>query len=177
MRPGTSPRESVTMTGRCGASVEAPALGTSLRHQRGSSLTEVLVAVAIVTLGLAATVELQTTGLRLNHSAYLRTQAVALGYQILDSMRANRNAALDGGYDRDFADAVPSADADASALYDLRTWLLNVENTMRPYQGSAAITRIGDRFTVSIRWQERRSSRRSGRITPETVQFDLVARL
>jgi type IV pilus assembly protein PilV len=146
--------------------------------QRGSTLTEVLVTVAIVTLGFAATVDLQTTALRLNHSAYLRTQAVVLSNQILDSMRANRTAASDGAYDRDFGDAPPSPEAAATpARRDLRIWLMNVENMLRPYEGSAAIGRVQNRFVISIRWQERGTSRLPGTVEPEVVRFDTVAEL
>jgi type IV pilus assembly protein PilV len=146
--------------------------------QRGSTLTEVLVTVAIVTLGFAATVDLQTTALRLNHSAYLRTQAVVLSSQILDSMRANRTAASDGEYDRGFGDAPPAADAAMTpARRDLRAWLMNVENRLRPYQGAAAISRFQNRFVISIRWQERGTSRLPGTAEPEVVQFDTVAEL
>jgi type IV pilus assembly protein PilV len=148
------------------------------RRQHGTSLTEVLVTVAILTLGFVATVELQTTGLRLNHAAYLRTQAVTLTYQILDSMRANRDEALDGAYDRAFEDPVPVTDVAVSpALRDLRAWLLNVENTMRPYAASAAIDRSAGGFVVSIRWWERGGAGASARVRPEHIQFDLVAQL
>lgn len=146
--------------------------------QRGSTLTEVLVTVAIVTLGFAATVDLQTTALRMNHAAYLRTQAVALSGQILDSMRANRSAASDGEYDRGFGDAPPAAGvATTPARRDLRAWLVNIENALRPYEASAAISRNQNRFVVSIRWQERSSSRLPGVNEPEVVQFDTVAEL
>jgi len=58
----------------------------------GFSLLEVLIAVVILAIGLLGLAGLQATGIRSNHSAYLRTQATLQSYDIIDRMRANSNA-------------------------------------------------------------------------------------
>lgn len=55
----------------------------------GFTLLEVLVAVVVLSIGLLGLASLQVNGLRFNHSAYLRSQATALAYELADRMRAN----------------------------------------------------------------------------------------
>lgn len=57
----------------------------------GFTLLEVLVAVAVLSIGLLGMAGLQVSGLRFNHSAYMRTQATLLAYELADRMRANPN--------------------------------------------------------------------------------------
>lgn len=73
--------------------------------QTGFTLIEVLVAVLVLAIGLLGLAGLQTTGLHSNHSAYLRTQATLLAYDMADRMRANRT-----GYQNGFYNNPPSAD-------------------------------------------------------------------
>ena len=67
--------------------------------QGGFTLLEVLVALIVLSIGLLGLSGLQTTGLRNNHSAFLRSQATLVTTDIIDRMRANRDAARDGDYD------------------------------------------------------------------------------
>lgn len=72
------------------------------RHRRGNegfTLLEVLVAVLVLSIGLLGIAGLQVTGLRFNHSAYMRTQATLLAYELADRMRANRPTMVANGYD------------------------------------------------------------------------------
>lgn len=77
------------------------------KPHRGFSLTEVLVAVVVLSVGLLGLAGLQMTSLRNNHSAYLRTVATVLSYDMADRMRANRAAAEAGGYDNPVATEHP----------------------------------------------------------------------
>lgn len=133
-------------------------------RRRGASLVEVLVALVLLTLGITAMTDLQLTALKLNHSAYLRSQSVALSYRVLDAMRANRGQALAGAYDRALSDAVPTAAqaVGSTAAADLRAWLISMENAMRPYDGQASIVRTGSRVTVTLRWRDRLREERLG---------------
>lgn len=71
------------------------------RRQAGISLLEVLVAILILSLGLLGLGSLQATGLRMNHSAYLRSLAAQSAQDMADRMRANKKAACEGEYDTD----------------------------------------------------------------------------
>jgi type IV pilus assembly protein PilV len=67
--------------------------------QVGFTLLEVLVALVVLSIGLLGIGKLVIFSARGNDSAYMRTQATALAYTILDSMRANRDTAIAHGYD------------------------------------------------------------------------------
>ncbi len=58
-------------------------------RQTGYSLIEVLIAIVVTSIGLLGLAAMQATGLRNNHSAYNRSQATVLAYDIADRMRAN----------------------------------------------------------------------------------------
>ena len=67
--------------------------------QAGFALLEVLVAVLVLSIGLLGIAGLQVSGLRFNHSAYMRSQATLLAYEMADRMRANQPTMLANGYD------------------------------------------------------------------------------
>src|SRR5690606_37316619 len=60
----------------------------------GFTLIEVLIALVVMSVGLLGLASLQTNTLAFNRDAYLRSQATALAYDIIDRMRANRDAAV-----------------------------------------------------------------------------------
>lgn len=67
-------------------------------NARGYTLIEVLVALLIISLGLLGMAGLQVTSLKQNQSAYMRSQATILAYDIIDRMRANVSAVDNGNY-------------------------------------------------------------------------------
>jgi type IV pilus assembly protein PilV len=62
---------------------------TKSAHQAGFNMVEVLVTLAILSVGLLGVAALQSIGIRFNQQSYQRTQAVFQAYDILDRMRAN----------------------------------------------------------------------------------------
>lgn len=75
---------------------------------RGFSLLEVLIALVVFSLGLLGMTGLQAVSTKLNHSAYLRSQAQFLAQSMADRMRANSRAVWAQSYD----DTYPIAGAD-----------------------------------------------------------------
>ena len=69
------------------------------RADRGFTLLEVLIALLVMSIGLLGIGKMMMLSARANDSAYMRSQATALAYTILDAMRANRSTALAQGYD------------------------------------------------------------------------------
>src|SRR5215472_10747619 len=67
--------------------------------QGGFTLLEVLIALLVMSIGLLGIGKMMMLSARANDSAYMRTQATALAYTILDAMRANRQAAIVNSYD------------------------------------------------------------------------------
>ncbi len=140
-------------------------------HIRGFTLVEVLVAVSVFSVGLLGLAGLQSYALRTNHSAYLRTQATILSYDIVDRMRANRDQAKIGGYDIALGTAAPSSTDCATptanctpaqiSQFDLAYWV-NSLNAFLP-SGDASIARTGNVVTVTVRWDDSQ-----GRTAPQT---------
>ena len=65
---------------------------------RGFTLVEVLVSLVILSVGMLGMAKLVLVSAHSNDSAYMRSQATALAYEILDKMRANPTGALAGNY-------------------------------------------------------------------------------
>lgn len=144
---------------------------SSQRGCRGVTLVEILVALLVLSIGLLGLAGLQTTSLKFNTSAYYRTQATALAYDLADRMRANRQAALANAYNVGFQDPPPSCGAVAGgatvAQQDLAAW----RNALacRIPQSTGSVTRNGDEFVFTVRWDDTQ-----GREAPLQFQFTTV---
>lgn len=128
-------------------------------RQSGIGLIEVLIAAFIFAIGLLGLARLETANFRNNHGAQLRSQAMALAYDIVDRMRANRDNALNGDYDIDVGDAAP-AGATVTAT-DLQQWKAGLAAALPQGDGSVARTIAGPvtRFTVTVQWDDSRGER------------------
>jgi len=141
------------------------------RHTRrgtgGFTLIEVLVSIVILSIGLLGIAKLMLFSSRSNDSAYLRSQATALAYEILDNMRANRQEAIAGTYQTPQAAAAGAppgkiclgavqCNTTELATYDIYEWKLRLSNTsalpgaLPNGQGSVAIATVGSQTTVTI---------------------------
>jgi len=133
----------------------------------GWTLIEVLIALAIFAVGVLGLAKLQMVSLHQNRSAYLRTQADRLGYDMLDRMRVNRDQAASGSYDMALASQPPSGstvtNCDTASCtpaqvtaWDLAQWLALVRSDLPG--GEAAITTAPhnsySQVTVTISWQK-----------------------
>jgi type IV pilus assembly protein PilV len=118
--------------------------------ERGFNMLEVLISLLILGIGLLGLASLQVVGLQNNQSAYMRSQATVLSYQILDSMRGNRPAAVNQNYDWNFEFPGP-ANPDNTAERDLQTWLNNLDVLLPEGRGRVEVDADG-RVTVEVRW-------------------------
>ncbi|MBV9726342.1 MAG: type IV pilus modification protein PilV [Gammaproteobacteria bacterium] len=114
------------------------------RSHQGFTLLEVLIALLVLSIGLLGIGKMMMLSARANDSAYMRSQATALAYTILDAMRANRTTALAQGYDN----AVPAAQAcalaapgctgDLQASNDMFLWNQNIAAELPGGTGTVA---------------------------------------
>ena len=142
--------------------------------QRGFTLIEVMIAVLILLVGMLGVVGMQMLSLQANQGAYFRSQAIYIGSEILDAMRANPTAAADyegafpddGVPDEQTACLAGGCSPNDAALQDLREWnahFADVYNVgaanFRPSipGGRAVITAdpVNDQYTVQVFWTER----------------------
>jgi type IV pilus assembly protein PilV len=136
------------MTGR----VTRPGLARPEQHQRGVGMIEVLIAIVIVALGVLAIARLQTNMVRFNQSALLRSQASLFVYDLTDRMRADLQGAINGDYDRDFTDGIPTGGT--LPADELAEWLTRVGERLP--NGEGAVDTTGTTITVSVRWDDSR---------------------
>lgn len=123
------------------------------RQQRGFTLVEVLVALVILSIGLLGLAGLQLSSLQASQQAYLRSQATVMGQDIIERMRANRDAALNGEYDIAMADG-PPAGADIAAN-DLNDWLTALGTSLPDGDGEIEFNAVTGVVTVRVAWTER----------------------
>jgi type IV pilus assembly protein PilV len=106
-------------------------------RSRGFTLIEVLVSLVVLSIGLLGIAKLMLLSSHSNDSAYLRSQATDLAYEMLDNMRANSVQAAGLAYntlgtalatDPGFTcvATVPCANL---ALYDVYRWKLRLDAT------------------------------------------------
>lgn len=125
------------------------------RAARGLTLLEVLVAIVVLSIGLLGLAGLMASSLKNSHSAYQRTQATWLAYDALDRMRANRPAALAGGYNLALG-AAPGGTGLAGT--DLGEWSDALANTLPAGEGSISVTAVTRAVTIIIQWDDTRGT-------------------
>jgi type IV pilus assembly protein PilV len=152
------------------------------RRQSGLTLIEVLITLLILAIGFLGMASLQLNALRNNNSAYERSQASMLAYDIVDRMRANRDSALNGDYNKAIGDAPTATDcrgngADCSpaqiAEFDINVWkcrlggwnanascapgALDITGKLPNGDGSIVLNADGT-ITVTVQWEDNRSA-------------------
>ena len=161
-----------------------------MKLSKGFTLMEVLVALAVLTIGLLGIAGMQLFSLKTNHDAYLRTQAGYLAHSLVDKMRANRDEALAGSYTINIDDGPTisancySTNCGSSSLaqFDLNLWkcelgkfsndaicstALNVTPTLPSGDGSVSLN--GNEITVTVQWLDSRN-RDATTSTPQSLQ-------
>lgn len=136
----------------------------------GFSLLEVLIAVLVLGIGLLGLAGLQATSLRNNLSAYHRSVATQLAYDISDRMRANPQGVTDGNYNNKAgreADCVTNRCSSADlAGDDLFEWSDALKRTLPEGKGTVCIDGTPDDdecdfngriYAIKIWWDDSRS--------------------
>lgn len=136
----------------------------SRKTQQGFTLLEVLVTVVILALGLLGYAGLQMASLKNSASAYQRTQATILAYDIIDRMRVNRVQAIAAGYN--IAIGTPPASAGVAGD-DLVDWKMLVANALPGGDASIAVNNTGATLII-IQWSDKRDQSASSTLQLRT---------
>lgn len=120
-------------------------------RQQGFTLLEVLVAMVIVSIGLVGLAGLMMTSVKNNQSAFYRSQASWLAYDVVDRMRANRTQALSGLYNIAYQVAPAGS---GMPFTDLTQWKQELATALPG--GDGQITFPNGVATVVVRWDDSR---------------------
>jgi type IV pilus assembly protein PilV len=123
-----------------------------MAKQKGITMIEVLVTMLVIALGLLGQAALLTATLSNNNSAYMRSLATMLAYDVVECMRANRTAAINGSYS--IALGSP-ASGGSVAGDDLVNWKNQLSAVLPSGDGSVTVDAAGN-ATIVIRWDERK---------------------
>lgn len=119
-------------------------------RQQGVGLIEVLVAVAVLSIGLLGIGALQGVSMRNNNNAYFRTQATVMAGTIIDEIRANRQEImLRGGWR---ADQFDTWEAEVQRIFPNGELLL--VNSADGAWSCAPEPAICETLKVRIRWTD-----------------------
>jgi len=124
--------------------------------QSGFTLFEVLITLVILAIGLLGLAGLQVTGLKQNHSAYQRSQATLLTYDIIDRMRANTVdiANYPGSSSADAnCDASTPCSPTAITKNDLFEWNSAITSVLAS-GAVGTISASGGLYSISITWDD-----------------------
>jgi type IV pilus assembly protein PilV len=135
-----------------------------MNKNAGFTLIEVLIAMLVLSVGLLGLAGLQATGLKNNQSAYNRSQATQLAYDIADRMRANASAT--NNYATTFMDppdataqadclvvstTCTAADMSENDLFDWNTAVMTLPSGIGTITVVAGPPRV---FTITIAWDD-----------------------
>jgi type IV pilus assembly protein PilV len=114
---------------------------------RGFTLLEVLVAIVVLSFGVLGVVGLQAAALSANKEARFQSTAVALGRELADLMRGNKDVAVDpdaadNPYLGNFTGALPTANPTCTpcasptevAQFHMRDWMTRVQAALPGYR-------------------------------------------
>ena len=127
--------------------------------QRGFSLTETLVSLIVISVGMIGIAAMYGQGLGASRTALYRSQAVNLAADMADRIRANRTAttAYEGAAADRNCDPGDNKDCSAAemAAHDLWLWTSQVAAQLPAGAGSVSVdTTTPPTYTISVTWQE-----------------------
>jgi type IV pilus assembly protein PilV len=137
--------------------------------QSGFSLVEVLVTVVISTIGILGMASIQLTSLKSSHHSFFHTQASLLSYEIIDDMRANRNAAVNNDYDTTLTSPADISDpGDDASIADKEKykWYRKMA-TILPKAKASIVCDVNDTCQILIQW--------SNHVSQETSEITMAA--
>lgn len=165
-----------------------------IEKKKGFSLFEVLVALVILAIGMLGIARMLMIAHKTNSSSYLKQQSIQSAHDIIDRIRANRDAAISGSYSVNnlvssgtpTAPSAPSANCDNTACssnqmasYDTWHWLTT--NLSQLPNGCGSITTaasgLNTLVTVTVQWDDSPNQQTLGVTNPTPTQLIIQSQL
>ena len=124
------------------------------KYQNGVSLIEILVTIAVMSIGLLGVAGLIVTSAKNNQGAYFRTQATMLAHDVIDSMRANKVSALAGQYNVSVGSV---ASGGGLAATEINSWKEALKTELPNGEGSIVVD-INGNVSVVVTWNDSRNA-------------------
>ncbi len=162
-----------------------------MNKNSGFTLIEVLIATLVLAVGLLGLAGLQAVSIKNNLSAYNRSQATQLAYDMADRMRANKNESVDpttgnviaaGTYLTMAPTAavvqascatVTGCTAAQMAQNDLFQWNAALTNTLPSGTGTITVVSATRVFTITVSWDDNRDGAVNASDPNFSVSFQL----
>lgn len=165
-----------------------------LQRFSGFSLIEAMVALIVFAVGMIGIAHMLLISHKTHASSYLRQQAVQSAYNIIDNIRANRNAAISGSYNisnvvssgTPVLPSSPSTKCNTAscttaqlAAYDTWDWLTN--NVAKLPNGAGAVTTAvsgnNTLVTITVQWSDTPTQQILGIANPTPSQLTIQTQL
>jgi len=161
---------------------------------QGFTLLEVLIALVILAVGMLGIAQMLFIAHKSNSSNYVRQNAVQSAYDIVDLIRANRQAAINGSYNvsnlvSNGTPTIPStpsincviASCTAAQLATYDTWYWMASDLTQLPNGCGSIhtsvAGINTLVVVTVQWDDSPAQKALGNLTPTPAQFILESQL
>lgn len=130
-------------------------------------MLEVLITVLILAIGLLGVAAMQMMALRNSQQALQQSLATVHAYSILDSMRANADAARAGGYNVSGLCAPPS-NATLLAQQDQKFWIEALQAQLGEQACGSINCQPSGECTASVSWTDGRGASEGGEVSART---------
>ena len=104
--------------------------------QKGFSLIEVLISLVLISFGLFSLTNLQMRSVNLSTAAYIETQGTLHLQEIVELLRANKQAAANGDYNIVLSPFSSVISGTTIAEIDRYTWFSNLDSTLTSAKAS-----------------------------------------
>ncbi len=165
-----------------------------IKDKEGFSLFEVLVALVILAIGMLGIARMLMITHKSSSSNHMKQEAIQSAYNMIDHIRANRQAAINGNYNASnlvltgtpTPPNTPSStcmqstcSAQGLAAYDTWNWLSRDVTKLPNGCGSisTALTGIDTLVTVTVQWDDSSTQKTLGEVAPPPSQLILESKL
>ena len=135
------------------------------RSQAGTTLTEVLVTIVVISFGLLGVAALQAVSLKNNKSALFRNHASMMAHDMIDRMRVNRKQTKDGSYDTGGAPIAwtgsaisPEFTSTGMAKTDVTDWIKGVSKRLPAGKAKIKAAASANVIQITIQWDDSRGT-------------------